>query len=251
MLLHGAWHDSQCWRLLTPLLQASGHTVITPDLPGHGASVLPPARATLKAYVQAMVDQLESFAAPVTLVGHSMAGMVITAVAARLPQKIERLIYLCAYLPQPGDSVFSLIARNRGHEPFAAIELAMEMSSDKRTCSVNVDEIVPLFYSDTPAGMAQEARTNFALQGSLPLAAPIQFDPQTLAAVARSYICCTRDKVIPLHHQRRMLAGANDVETHELSSDHSPFYSCPERLASMLLSLVHPPAPCCTQDRHV
>jgi pimeloyl-ACP methyl ester carboxylesterase len=237
LLLHGAWHDSTCWRLVIPLLQAQGHTVITPDLPGHGASSLPPARATLKAYTRSIVDLLQQLDSPVTLVGHSMAGMVITEVAAKLPHKLARLVYLCAYLPKPGDSVFALIARNRGHEPLAPIELAMEMSADKRTCSVNADDIVPLFYSDTATALAQTAQQRFAVQGSLPLAATVQYDIHTLAAVPRTYLCCLRDKVIPLHHQRRMLASEEAVNVVELNSDHSPFYSCPEQLARALISL--------------
>lgn len=236
LLLHGAWHDAQCWRLLIPLLQQRGHRVLAPDLPGHGASPLSPARATAKAYVQAVIELLQALAEPVVLVGHSMAGMVITEVAARAPQHIEQLVYLCAYLPQPGDSVFSLIARNRGHEPLAAIELALEMSNDKRTCTVDSDAIVPLFYPDCPADIAQHALQHFGTQGSLPLAASVQFDPQILAGLPRSYISCLRDKVIPLHHQRRMLAGTEGVQVLELDSGHSPFYSCPERLAGMLIT---------------
>lgn len=240
ILLHGAWHDSSCWRLLVPLLQQHGHSVITPDLPGHGESSLPPARTTLKSYTQSIVELIQQLDHPVILVGHSMAGVVITEVAAKLPERLRHLVYLSAYLPHPQDSVFALIARNRGHEPLIPIELAIEMSPDKRTCSIRQQDIAALFYNDTPADLAQQAVERFAIQGTLPLAQQVNYDPHALAAVPRTYVCCMRDKIIPLHHQRRMLSSWNDIEIRELSSDHSPFFSCPTLLASLLTSLLTP-----------
>lgn len=237
VLVHGAWHDSGCWTLLAPLLQAHGHRVVTPDLPGHGSSTLPPARSTLKAYVQTLCDVVEGCNEPVILLGHSMAGIAVTETAARLPAHIHRLVYLCAYLPQPGDSVFSLIARNRGHEPLSAIELALAMSDDRRTCSIEAESIIPLFYPNVPAPDVVQLRQRFGLQGSLPLAATAQFDPKLLAGLQRDYVCCTQDRVIPLHHQLRMLATSNDCSVHRLLADHSPFFSCPAELATLLLSL--------------
>ena len=237
VLVHGAWHDSRCWALLAPLLQAHGHRVLTPDLPGHGQSTLSPGRATLKAYVQALCDVVESCSEPVILLGHSMSGIAITETAARLPAHIDRLVYLCAYLPQPGDSVFTLIARNRGHEPFSAIELALAMSDDRRTCGVDADSIIPLFYPNVPAAEAARCQLRFGAQGSLPLATPAQFDPASLAGLQRHYVCCMQDRVIPLHHQQRMLAADGGITAHRLVADHSPFFSCPSELAKLLLTL--------------
>ena len=237
VLVHGAWHDARCWQLLVPLLRTHGHRVITPDLPGHGASPLPPARSTLKACVAAVAALVDASATPVVLVGHSMAGVIITELAARIPKQIAHLVYLCAYLPNDGDSVFKLIARNRGHEPMTGIELALTMSDDKRTCTVDAAAVIPLFYSSTPPQLANEAKDRLGVQGSLPLAAEVHYDAAALATVPTSYICCSGDRVIPLHHQRRMLAAHPHMAVRELSSDHSPFLSCPDRLAQVLLEI--------------
>jgi hypothetical protein len=108
------------------------------------------------------------------------------------------------------------------------------MSDDKRTCTISPDLIVPLFYPDAPAALAEQARLGFGIQGSLPLAAKVNFAAPVLAAVPRSYVLCTRDRVIPLHHQRRMLAADPACGVLELASDHSPFYSQPETLVALL-----------------
>jgi len=235
ILVHGAWHDARCWELVAPLLVAAGHRVRTPDLPGHGNSKLPPTRSTLKAYVEHIGAEIDAAGEPVVLIGHSMGGMVVTAVAAAQPHQLLHLVYLCGYLPRNGDSVFALIARNRGHEPLTAIELALQMSDDKRSCHIADDAIVPLFYGEAEPAVAATARQRFAPQGSLPLAAELDYDEAALATVPCSYIVCTRDRVIPAHHQRRMLATAPHCRALELASDHSPFYSHPAALAALLL----------------
>ncbi len=234
VLVHGAWHSSECWRLVADPLEAQGFTVLTPDLPGHGANALPLAKVTFKAYVNSLLDLLESCDEPVTLVGHSMAGLVVSEVAARRPEKIRRLVYVCAYLPRDGESLFDLVALNRSHEPFTAIDLALQMSDDKRICTVDPDQIVPLFYTLAPAETAARAKAAFSPQATLPLAAKAQLDEAGWNRVKRTYVLCTQDKVIPVHHQRRMLTRQHCDVLLQLDADHSPFLSCPGQLALLL-----------------
>ncbi len=234
VLVHGAWHSGACWKQVADLLAEQHLTVLTPDLPGHGANPLPLAKVTFKSYVDSLLELLDGVDGAVTLVGHSMAGMVVSEVAARRPDKVARLVYLCAYLPRDGESVFDLIALNRSHEPFTAIELAMQMSDDKRSCSIADEEIVPLFYPLAPADVAASAKTLFGIQATLPLAAKVQLDEMDFGRVPRTYILCAKDKVIPVHHQRRMLTRQPCDELLQLDADHSPFYSCPEQLAALL-----------------
>jgi pimeloyl-ACP methyl ester carboxylesterase len=234
VLVHGAWHSGACWQRVAALLTAQGFKVFTPDLPGHGANALPLAQVTFKAYVNCLLDLLDSLAEPVMLVGHSMAGLVVSEVAARRPHKVSRVVYVCAYLPRDGESLFDLVALNRSHEPFTAIDLAMQMSDDKRTCSVDADQIVPLFYTQASAEVAAQAQAAFGVQATLPLAAKVQLDEDAWAQVKRTYILCTGDKVVPVHHQRRMLARQHCDVLLQLDADHSPFLSCPEQFALLL-----------------
>jgi pimeloyl-ACP methyl ester carboxylesterase len=236
VLVHGAWHSGACWKAVADRLAAQGCKVLTPDLPGHGNNALPLARVTFKAYVNSLLDLLDDQDEAVTLVGHSMAGLVVSEVAARRPDKVARLVYVCAYLPRDGESLFEIIALNRSHEPFTAIDLAMQMSDDKRSCTIADDAIVPLFYQLAPTDVAAAAKSGFGIQATLPLAAKVQLDEASFARVPRTYIACNRDKVIPVHHQRRMLTRQPCDELLQLDTDHSPFHSCPEQLAALLLA---------------
>ena len=64
--------------------------------------------------------------------------------------------------------------------------------------------------------------------------AKVQLDAQAWMQLKRTYILCTNDKVIPIHHQRRMLTRQHCDVLLQLDADHSPFLSCPEQLALVL-----------------
>ena len=231
ILVHGAWHDGSCWDQLAFLLRKDGHTVLAPDLPGHGANTLDLSKVSLKRYVQAIEELVREQAAPVVLVGHSMAGMVVTEVACRLPERIQALVYLCAYLPRSGESVFDLSVLNRGHEPMSAMELAMHLSPDKRSCTIDPASIVPLFYNRATSEIAREAAGRVRMQATLPLSSASHMDQDVFETLPSCYICCTDDRVIPRHHQHRMLARQPCRTLLQIDADHSPFLSCPEQLA--------------------
>ncbi len=111
ILVHGAWHGGWCWRYLTPLLQAAGHRVFAPALPGHGNDCTPLVEVTFVSYVDRIINLVHRATSLVVLVGHSLGGMVISQVAEECPTSIARLVYLTALLPQNGQSVLQLRKR--------------------------------------------------------------------------------------------------------------------------------------------
>ena len=72
LLIHGAWHGGWAWENVKTLLSEKGHTVLTPDLPGHGSDTTPFQDMTMKAYIQSVASLLAKQAEPVILVGHSL-----------------------------------------------------------------------------------------------------------------------------------------------------------------------------------
>ena len=104
LLVHGAWHGGWCWRDVASALRAAGHTVFAPSLTGLGerAHLAGPA-VDLDMHIQDVVAILEmEDLTGVVLVGHSYGGMVVTGVASRVPQRIRRLVYLDAFVPEDG-----------------------------------------------------------------------------------------------------------------------------------------------------
>ena len=110
VLVHGAWHGGWCWRRVADRLTAKGHYVVAPTLSGVGE------RSHLKAEDIDLTTQIEDVVGEikwkdldgVVLVGHSYGGMVITGVAEQLGKRISAIVYLDAFLPADGQSLFDI-----------------------------------------------------------------------------------------------------------------------------------------------
>ena len=114
VLVHGAWQGISTWDLIVPNLQRAGHKVFTPVLTGLGTDShrLSPA-VNLDAHIDDVTSLLKNEGLQeITLVGHSYAGMVITAVAHREGRRLRRLVYVDAFVPGDGESALDLLPEN-------------------------------------------------------------------------------------------------------------------------------------------
>ena len=90
LLLHGIGSNSGTWdRVITEL--ARDHTVIAPDLLGHGGSAKPRGDYSLGGYANGMRDLLTVLGVErVSVVGHSFGGGVAMQFAYQFPERCER-----------------------------------------------------------------------------------------------------------------------------------------------------------------
>lgn len=115
VLVHGAWGGGWAWKEVQRLLEAEGHTVYRPTLTGHGERVhLSDPNIDLSLHIQDVVnlikwEELED----VILLGHSYGGMVVTGVADQVPERIRRLVYVDAIVPEDGESVNAAFGQER------------------------------------------------------------------------------------------------------------------------------------------
>jgi pimeloyl-ACP methyl ester carboxylesterase len=109
VIVHGAWGGSWAFKKVDSLLRAQGHVVYRPSLTGQGERVhLATPDVNLSTHIQDVVNTiLFEKLTDVVLVGHSYGGMVVTGVADRVPDRIRRLVYLDAFVPEDGESAFS------------------------------------------------------------------------------------------------------------------------------------------------
>jgi pimeloyl-ACP methyl ester carboxylesterase len=92
VLIHGITSSSKTWRGVIPAL-AEDHTVIAPDLLGHGRSAKPRGDYSLGAYASGIRDLLVALGvARATVVGHSLGGGVAMQFAYQFPERVERLV---------------------------------------------------------------------------------------------------------------------------------------------------------------
>ncbi|WP_225408834.1 alpha/beta fold hydrolase [Stigmatella hybrida] len=111
ILVHGAFHGGWAWQPFAEELRDDKATVYTPTLTGLGERAhLAQPEVSLETHVQDIVSLiLFEDLHDVVLVGHSYAGMVITAVAAAVPGRIRQLVYFDAAIPEPGQSFFATV----------------------------------------------------------------------------------------------------------------------------------------------
>ncbi|MFN8590135.1 MAG: alpha/beta fold hydrolase [Thermomicrobiales bacterium] len=109
--VHGGWHGGWCWQRVTPLLERQGHRVPAPDLPAHGDDHNSVTARPWEHYAATIAGLIERQPASVILVGHSSGGMVISAAARLVPDRIAALVYLAAFLLPPGATPRALSPR--------------------------------------------------------------------------------------------------------------------------------------------
>lgn len=109
VIVHGAWGGGWAFKQVDRLLSARGHIVYRPTLTGQGEKVhLASPDIDLNMHIQDVVnaivwEELDN----VILVGHSYGGMVVTGAADRVAERIQRLVYLDAFVPSDGESLNS------------------------------------------------------------------------------------------------------------------------------------------------
>jgi pimeloyl-ACP methyl ester carboxylesterase len=110
VIVHGAWGGAWAFRRVGALLRDKGYDVYRPQLTGQGERVhLARPDIGLGTHIDDVVNMiLYEDLHDIILVGHSYGGMVITGVADRLPDRIKRLVYLDAFLPNDGESAMGL-----------------------------------------------------------------------------------------------------------------------------------------------
>lgn len=233
MLVHGAWHGAWCWEQVVGILQRRGHQVVAPDLPGHGDDPTPPSEVTLQAYAERVAELLEAGPDEVQLVGHSLGGVTITAAAELCPGKVAQLIYLCAMVPNDGDTVVDLAAFNRAS--ILNLPGAQQPSDDGLSVTVADEILVDGFYHDCSERDIELARERLCPQSLRVFGEPVAVDRGL--DIPRSYIECIEDQAIHLVAQRVMARRGGCAAVLSLETSHSPFFSAPGQLADMLESL--------------
>src|SRR5918996_1298377 len=110
VLVPGAWLGGWAWQPVARRLRAEGHDVypITPTGLGERSHLATP-EVDLDTYITDVVNTIEfEDLREVILIGHSYAGIVVTGVADRVPERIALLAYLDAGPPPDGTAFLDM-----------------------------------------------------------------------------------------------------------------------------------------------
>jgi pimeloyl-ACP methyl ester carboxylesterase len=148
------------------------------------------------------------------------------------PDKIARLIYLCAYAAQDGRSLVEM----RAEAPRQPMADAAIRTEDGLAFRVDLTKAPGLFYNDCPAEAVDYALPRLCVQAIKPQATKISLGAG-YAGVKRSYIRCDDDRTIPPEYQRTMTQGWAQADVYAMPTGHSPFFADPEGLADLLTQI--------------
>lgn len=237
VLVHGAWHGAWCWRRVVAPLAAQGHRVHAVTLTGVGERVhLMSSLITLETHIADVANTLEAEELQdVVLAVHSYAGMIGTAIADRMGERLRHLVYVDAVVPRPGESWSGTHASATREARLAAAQNSPDYS----------------FPPPDPAvfGLAEEdyewVKRRQTPQPGHPYAAALDFEPQRVARVPRTFIDCTQPPLATIDVIRQRVrdpkywdgawAGGAGMRVVELATGHDPMVSAPQELARMLL----------------
>jgi pimeloyl-ACP methyl ester carboxylesterase len=108
ILVPGACHGGWWYEPVVEALRAAGHEADAITLSGLDPDGPPAPAANLDSHVGEVVALLDAGGGPAVLVGHSYAGSVITGAADQRPSRVAGLLYLDAFVPDDGDSCWSM-----------------------------------------------------------------------------------------------------------------------------------------------
>ncbi|MEV6019287.1 MULTISPECIES: alpha/beta hydrolase [unclassified Streptomyces] len=247
VLIHGIGDSSATWAELIPDL-ARTHTVIAPDLLGHGESDKPRADYSVAAYANGVRDLLGTLdIESATLVGHSLGGGVAMQFAYQFPERTERLILVSAGGVGGEVNPFLRAASLPGaHLMLSALRLP--------GMRVNVGLFLRLMRV-LDADLAQDAPELLHLVDALPdatsrsafvrtLRAVVDWRGQAVTMLDRCYLTegmptmllwGDRDSVVPVRHAHGAHAAmpGSRLEIFE-GAGHFPFHSDPARFLALV-----------------
>jgi pimeloyl-ACP methyl ester carboxylesterase len=117
VLVHGAWAGGLIWRPSARALRKAKHEVYTPTLTGIGERRhLLNREIDLDTHIEDVLGVIDyEDLTEIVLVGHSYGGMVVTGVADAAPDRVASLVYLDAFVPENGQSLFDMLPPGRPH----------------------------------------------------------------------------------------------------------------------------------------
>jgi pimeloyl-ACP methyl ester carboxylesterase len=232
VLVHGAWHTGKELEPVANFINAAGHNAYTPTIKGNRSG--DPKTVGLDEAIRSIVDYVnENNLKEVVLVGHSYGGMIITGVADRVPDRIRRLVYWNAFVPNDGECLNDMV-------PPHYVDLFNSIAAERSDGSV----VLPFpiwreaFINDADLETAQRAYDVLNPHPFKTLTDKISLkaNPADMT-MAKSYINCTEDISLPHHYpwHPRLSQKLGLFRLVQVPGSHELCFSNPQRLAQAIM----------------
>jgi len=233
ILIHGSWHSAWNWHKVVPLLEKQGHRAIAIDLPGMGRDKTPIQDVKMKTTVEKICELIDSIEGKVILVGHSKNGIMISQAAEHRPHKIEKLVYLAAYLIPNGKTQREYSLQDAGGVLKPYVSMYEELNAHKLRPEIYKEGL----YADCDDDITELAKILLSHEPVESGITPLQLSEENYGSIPRFYIECTEDKAVTPFIQRKMYTETPCEKVYSLPTSHSPFFSKPKELTDILCEI--------------
>jgi len=274
VFIHGAWHSAATWLKLMPLLEARGYVARALDLPGAGGNAKVPSsydRRPLdaaafasepspnasvtqedrtRAVIALVEDTRRQTGAPIVLVGHSLGGLTVTAVAEAIPEQLHAAVYLCAHMLPIGVSASTI---RQGPSMSRSLVYVLQKADPKEIGAMRIDprsedsdyceQLRLAFFGDmSPTDFALGRAHMHCDEPLRPYLTPSVMTAERFGRVPRHYFRTLEDRVILIAAQDFMISAVdtalgNPTHAHTLATNHAPYLSQPDAVAEQLLAI--------------
>lgn len=235
ILIHGSWHSAWNWHRVVPLIEQAGHKAIAIDLPGMGRDKTPIQEVKLNTTVEKICQLIDHQEDKVILVGHSKNGIMISQAAEHRPDKIEKLVYLAAYLIPDGKTQreYSLQDTDGVLKPYVTpfpelhahtLQTSIYKEGLYHDCDDYITELAKLLLSHEPVESG---------------ITPLHLTAENYGTVPRYYIECLQDRAVTPFIQNKMYTETPCRKVYSMDTSHSPFFSKPGELTGILLDIAN------------
>lgn len=226
VLVPGAWHGGWAFDRVRPLLEKLGQRVDAVTLPGlaERRAVVNASELHLADHVDEVVARVTRASGKVVLLGHSYAGVVVMPAAARVPERIARLVLLDAFLAEPGKSML------------ASMKPSYADSWRAKAKAVSNGRFVPPMLDAKAMGVTAPADVKWVDAQLTPhpmgtLEEPASFDPSALVSLEKRYVWCAK---YPGFKRYAELAKAQGWEVRSLDAGHDAMITHPAELVAAI-----------------
>lgn len=222
VLIHGGWGGPWQW---TPIIEKFKNLNIPAtavDMPGMGDNEGP--SVNLTDFVDHTSQIIESINGQVNIAAFSFGGMTATALVDRFSDKINSLLYVDAFVPEPGQSFASIAGEKISRQIKAYTDVMSE------------GEMIPPFFEIDPRYRNQPLNTLFS---------KVDYNAEKLNDIAPLYIECTAKdpkwSFTPLLEKMAKKIEGKNWKICRINSDHMPMYSHTDEMIDILTTQLSSP----------
>lgn len=234
VLIHGAWHGGWAWEGVIRSLTDAGHTAEAPTLPGNNPGD-DRAKITFESYVEKITEVLWKQPHPVVLVGHSSAGFLLQSAAPMVRRKIERLVFLNAWILPSNKAQIDLVPPASAREMTATAEASPDKSVPV------IDEFVRnILMAGEEAAAQDKVISRLTPQPLALFTTPVNVEAFNELDVPKSVVYCRDDTSLPPGTFLRMAEGLGRYDTIEIDGGHEALVTDPARVAEAIIRAAVP-----------